>query len=203
MTRKPKRQSPANAHALSPVQWRCIEAELRGERPADVRARHKVAESTWYRWHDASQCPQYVTELERQRAEAFSAAQEAARAQLGTLVERRAAMLAVLEQMANDDTLEPRDRIRAAAECLRGLQAAIDATGFVAPQAPSSAAGAVNEVRAEIQQIREMIEAQGVKAILDATPDVPPEDEIDPRAALERERRITADLRAKLEAMGC
>lgn len=201
MARK-KRTSPGTAGTLSPTQWACIEDELRGERPQDVRARRKVPESTWYRWHDASQCPQYVAELERQRAEAFGAAQEAARAQLGTLVERRASMLRVLEQMAEDDTLEPRDRIRAAAECLRGLQAAIDATGFIAPQAPTAAAGAVNEVRAEIAQIRELIEAQGVRAILDATPDVPPEDEIDPRAALERERRVTADLRAKLEALG-
>jgi len=204
-TRRKKRERPDTVGKLSVLQTRVLRDELAGEMThAEIRAAHNVPKSTWQRWHDPIKCPHYAGELERGRGEMFSEAAETARSQIRRILRWRSSALEVLAEMSADTVLEPRDRIRAAAELARACVSALLASGFVPPQPPVTGDGGANrEVAAELQQIRAAIEAQGLRATVESLPAQPTDAEIGHDGALERAQRRIAELEAKLAAAGC
>lgn len=202
--RRLKRERPDTLGKLSIQQSRALADELRAEMThAEIRRKHGIPKSTWYRWHDPTQCPEYVGALEQGRGEAFAEASEAARSQVRRLLKMRESAFTVLEAMAGDDTLEPRDRIRAAAELARAVVSALLSSGFVPPSPPTGAVGgASNEVKAELEQILRAIQADGLRAVVESKPAQPADDEIDPERALARARARIEELERALAARG-
>lgn len=121
---------------LTPRQWKAIELELEGTRPEAIWTHPEVrtTRASWYRWHDPGKSPAFCAQLLKARRAGLERAQAEWVAEVTSAIADQRAAREVLRGLAADKTLQPRDRIRAAAELGRlGKEVAASALAVKLP----------------------------------------------------------------------
>jgi hypothetical protein len=194
------RQKPDESTRLGSIQQQAIEAELQGERVHAIRARLKIARSTWHRWHQVDITPHYVAELARRRTEASGEVVERCRSKQHDLIDARDSVLETLQAIMEDVSTDPGVRVRAADALGRLTATALEQAGYAPPPPPPpDQDAAASALRSMIEGVRAAIKLAGsAEALINAPPSKPSDDELDPFAALQRKDARIAELEEEL-----